>query len=455
MNQHDFTPSVHFVGVGGIGMSALARYFLAEGYSVTGSDATSSHIVETLRREGITVAIGHRAGNLPRKTNLLIKSQAVPEHNPELMAARKRGIITLSYPEAVRDLTQEYRTVAIAGAHGKSTTTALAALTLIAGGVDPTVIIGTNLKEFGEKKSGGTNFRAGKSRYLVLEADEFGHAFLHYSPSVVVVTNIDREHLDVYKNLANVKVAFLTFLSHTIPGGALILNRDDENLYSLRREIAEIAAQRNLRLTWYSLRDPIAKKLRATLTIMGTHNVSNALAAYYVGKFFAIPPKTIFAALGAYHGAWRRMEYRGKFRNALVYDDYAHHPTEIQATLKAFKEKYPSKTLVCVFQPHQSRRLKALFHEFAAAFETADETIILPIYKVAGRDEQPEEPGKFDSLGLVKSAWKRSPKKFILYLAEPKHLKKTLLKLPGPLSRKVIVMMGAGDVFKITDGLID
>ncbi len=445
---------IHFVGIGGIGMSALARHFLNGGHEISGSDAAASNITEALRGEGIKVFIGHRASNVPRRAALVVKSQAIPDHNPELTAARKRGVNIISYPEAVRDLTRQYRTIAVAGAHGKSTTTALSALTLIAGGFDPTVILGTNLKEFGSKAGGGRNYRAGKSRYLVLEADEFGRAFLRYSPFVAIITNIDREHLDVYKNLANVEAAFLKFLANTIPGGTLILNRDDHNLHSLEREIAAITGARDLRVIWYSLRELQTKKIKEALKIMGEHNLSNALAAYHLGKVFGIDEKTIVAALGAYRGAWRRMEYRGKWKSALIYDDYAHHPTEIKATLQAFKEHFTKKKLVCIFQPHQSRRLKTLFNEFAAAFETADETVLLPIYKVAGRDKKPEEVRRFDSLGLAKAAWKHSPRKFILYLAEPKHLKKTLAKLPGPLSQKVIVMMGAGDIVNLTDSLL-
>ena len=250
----------------------------------------------------------------------------------------------------------------------------------------------------------------------------------------------------------------MKFLESTRPGGIFILDRDDKHLYSLRARIVGIARKKKIRVLWYSLRDPEAKKIRRVIKIPGVHNVSNALAVCKLGKVLGIPEHTVLAAIGAYRGAWRRMEYRGKFGgaegaqgSAPVYDDYAHHPTEIKATLQAFREKYPHKQIVCVFQPHQAKRLKALFNEFKTAFKDADKTLLLPIYKVAGRDEK---PGRFDSGALARAVQKREPKKLFFYLAESRNLKKAIRALATPLSRHVIIMMGAGDIVNLTDSLI-
>ena len=381
-------------------MSSLARFFLSKKYRVSGSDIAKSNELKGLRRERAAVYVGHRASNVPSKVSILIHSQAATKDNPEIKKAKHLGIPVLSYPQALGKLTEKYFTVAVAGSHGKSTTTALSALALIKGKFDPTVIIGTKLKEFG-----GRNFRAGKSPWLVVEADEFGKAFLNYSPLVSIVTNIDREHLDTYRNISGVKNAFLQFLSNTRPSGALILNRDDKNLCSLQPRISRLAKRKKLKVVWYSLKDRSnAALVRKNIQIPGEHNVSNALAILALASVLGIQKKISLSAIGSYRGSWRRLEYKGTCRMSHVacrmYDDYAHHPTEIKATLKALREKYPKSALVCVFQPHQRERLRLLFKEFRSAFEDAHITLILPLYRVAGREKAATGP---DSEALVRA----------------------------------------------------
>ncbi len=450
-------------------MSALARYFLSQKWDVAGSDIAESPITAALRKEGITIKIGQKKDNVAADRALVIYSQAILPDNPELKEARRRAqpgrsLSVLSYPEAVGELTREHETIAIAGAHGKSTTTALTALVLEKGGFDPTVIVGANIKEYG-----GRNFRAGQSEYLVLEADEFGRAFLHYSPASAIITNIDREHLDIYKDLADIKKTFLLFLANMRDGGILIINRDNKNCFSLKTKIAALAGRKKLRVVWYSLRDPAAKKVRAAIIISGRHNLSNALAAYYMGRALGLAEKNVLAALHGYHGAERRMEYRGVLKigngknkmNLSVYDDYAHHPAEIAAALQGFREKFSKANIVCVFQPHQARRLTALFKEFQSAFDDADGVVMLPIYKVAGRDEA----SSLDSAALVRAMQKRQPGKSITYLGDPAKLKTALNALislsdagrskikTGGL-KTVLVMMGAGTIVHYTDTLL-
>jgi len=442
-------------------MSALARYFLALKWCVFGSDIVKSVVTQKLIEDGVKVKIGSKSSNLSSKpADLVIYSQAIKASNLELKKAKQIGIPTLSYPEAAGRLTEEYKTIAVAGAHGKSTTTALIGLMLIKAGFNPTVILGTNLKEFG-----GRNFRKGESDYLTLEADEWRAAFLHYSPTFTIVTNIDREHLDFYRNLGDIKKTFIKFISRTKKGGVLILNRDNKILRSLKSKIQQLSHKRELKLAWYSLEQPVAKKIKKIIKVSGEHNVSNALAVYTLGRKLKIPEKVILSTILAYRGAWRRMEYRGKLRTpnskfqVRVYDDYAHHPTEIKATLCAFREKFPKSRIICVFQPHQARRLEILFKDFKDAFDKADILVLLPIYQVAGRDIINKH---FTSIALSQAIRKKYPGKPVAYLQNPKNLKKLLTKIVQMISINsnlyslphIVVMMGAGDIVKYTDSLI-
>lgn len=455
---------VHFIGIGGIGMSALARYFKSQKCAVSGSDAVRSQITASLIKEGVKVKIGHKKAYITPDVDLVVYNRAIPKSNPELAAARKLKVRILPYAEVLGEITKHYTTVAVTGSHGKTTTTALAGVVLMKSGFDPTIFVGTNLRELG-----GRNIRVGRGPYLVLEADDFGGAFTHYSPTIAIVTNIDREHLDFYKTFSNLKNAFLKFLARTKPHGVLILNRDNKDLFSLRARIAVLAKKNALRIIWYSLHDREAKKIKRAIKIPGTHNVSNALAVYKLGTVLGIPQKKVLAAIGAYRDAWRRMEYRGEFRStegsrgsAPVYDDYAHHPTEVKATLQAFHEKHPDKKILCVFQPHQAKRLEALFKEFTTAFDDTDKTLLLPLYRVTGRDTRVGghargsvgKPSRFDSQALARAIQKREPKKLFFYLANPRDLKKAIRTIAAPLSQHVIVMMGAGDIVNQTDSLV-
>ncbi|MBI4119504.1 MAG: UDP-N-acetylmuramate--L-alanine ligase [Parcubacteria group bacterium] len=452
------TPKVHFVGIGGIGLSALARWFKAYGWEVSGSDSADSQLLKELKKEGMEISIGHSASRLPKNARLVVYSNAVPSDNPELLKAKSLKLKAISYPEALGELTRAYsRTVAVAGSHGKSTTTALVSLILINAGLDPTVIIGTKLRELN-----GANFRFGKSNYLVIEADEWKGAFWNYSPTLAIVTNVDREHLDFYKNFGNVKKSFLKFIANIQPGGILVANQDDKQLYAMRGRIRRIAAKKELRVLWYTKnKKSVAAKIKKIIRIPGSHNLSNALAAYELAKQLDIKGKIILKAVKTYRGSWRRMEYRGQLitKNSklktLVSDDYAHHPTDINATLAAFREKFQSAgrrtKIICVFQPHQADRLKRLFKEFETAFKDADSLILLPIYKVAGRDK-PDK--RFTSETLAK----KIPIPGAIYLENPKKLPKllndTLLKTKNSKLKTIVVMMGAGDIVKYTELLL-
>jgi len=436
---------IYFIGIGGIGVSALARYFLSKGYKVSGSDLSDSPIIRDLVKEGAVVHIGHSAGNVKNlKNTLIIHSQAVNLDNPEMKQVLKMGMDYRSYPEAVGELSKEFKIVAIAGAHGKSTTTALVALIMISAGLDPTVIVGTKLKEFN-----GSNFRLGKSEYLVLEADEYGGAFWNYHPFISGITNIDREHLDFYKNLAGVKRSFKRFLANHKAGSKIIFNDFDKAL----GEVVSKAAP----LRRYPISDvptKIKDKIRRTLKIPGKHNQLNALVAYSVAKELGISEKIILSSISKFNGVWRRMEYKGELKipglknKVILFDDYAHHPNEVKATFQGLKEKYPKNKLVCVFQPHQAKRLKALFKDFTRAFSDADKTILFPIYKVAGR-ENPVEV-QYDAKSLARCI------KGSIYLENPKKsLNRAIFEvIRGYKSPVTIVMMGAGDIINYSQELL-
>jgi len=453
---------VHLIGIGGIGTSALARWFLSQRYKVSGSDTTASPIIQQLKKEGIRVVIGHKPENLKKETNLVVYSAAVPLDNPEIKKAKKSGIPIKSYSQAIGDLTKKYKTIAIAGAHGKSTSTALLSLVLIKAGFNPTVIVGTKLNEFKD-----SNFRKGKSNYLILEADEYHQSFLTYSPLAVIITNIDREHLDFYKNLSAIKNAFLKFIGNIQPGGILVLNKDDKNLFSLKNKIKKISEKNKLKLNWYTAKSIYKKnykykRIKNILKIPGEHNISNATAVYVLAKALGVKEKAILRALNQYRGAWRRMERRGKLRikneelRIPVYDDYAHHPTEIKATLLAFRQKFSQSKIICVFQPHQNQRLKILFKEFISAFNDADILILLPVHRVIGRDKINK---KYTAEKLASIIKKRNSKIQVFYLKNPKKLKDLIRKILFSkfyfLNSSIIVMMGAGDIYKMTKNLIE
>ncbi len=461
------THAVHFVGIGGIGMSALARYFLALGkkskqdpkWLISGSDAVQSSITKELTKEGVEVKIGHKKAYVSPETGLVIYNRAIPRDNPELLEAKRLKIPIVPYARVLGEITKGHMSIAITGSHGKTTTTGLTSSLLIKNDFDPTVFVGSKLKDLH-----GRNFRIGKSRYLVLEADDFGAAFLEYSPKIAIVTNIDHEHLDFYKTFSNLKHAFLNFLMNLQGGGFMILNRDDKNLFSLQKKIAAVAKKKHAKVVWYSLRDPkradAVRDIKKVLKIVGSHNMSNALAVYELGVLLKIPKQNILRGLASYHGAWRRMEYRGmvmpkgrdESKGALIFDDYAHHPTEIRATLQAFRERFPRSLLVCVFQPHQAKRLQALFREFQDAFTQADKLVLLPIYKVAGRDET----SRFDAKRLAHAIKQRYKKQDVRYIPNPRNLMSIVKNVAAYRSpaRPVIVMMGAGDVVAMTDKIV-
>ena len=447
--------SIHFIGIGGIGVSALAQYYLEKGYKISGSDLASSEITDNLKKkEGVNIFLGkHLAKNLPKDTDLVIHSLAVLPDNPELKEAKKLGIKIQSYPEALGELTRKYFTIAVSGTHGKSTTAAMTALILIKAGLDPTVIVGTKIKEFGNSNcrvGKPVRWAQGKVQYLVIEADEWRASFLNYRPKIIVLTNIEKEHLDFYKNLNDILKTYKKYIGHLPKDGVLIKNA--------KCELRDAKWQGKIKN--FSLQQKETKKLRKILKVPGEHNVLNALAALTVGRILKIPDKISFKALSEYKGSWRRFEGKElKIRNLKfkIINDYAHHPTEIEATIRAAREKFPRKKIWCIFQPHQYQRTYYLFDDFVKVFKGAlrpvqkkqliDKLIITDIYDVAGREEK-------------KIKKKVSSEKLIEAINEPLATYIPTIKKAADYLRKnlrggeALIIMGAGDIYKLSNALV-
>jgi len=489
---------VHFIGIGGIGVSALAQYYLAQGDEVSGSDLVSSEITNFLRKKGAKIYIGpHKRKCLTSGVKQVIYSPAVKLSNPELKKAYKlksniqypiSNIQIKSYPEALGELTKKYFTIAVCGTHGKSTTTAMISLILIKAGLNPTVILGTKLKEFGN-----TNFRMGNfpkhkiqdtkcplfahSKILIIEADEWQASFLKYFPKIIVLTSIEREHLDYYKNLEHILKTYQKFIGLLPKDGNLVVNKDDPNVQKVcrGRTSASLVCRGRTSASFYSLKQKEAKKLRKILKVPGEHNVSNALAALSTARVLKIPDKVSFEALSEYQGAWRRFEIveadkrgyqprrrtfgslrgrRGLTRKITIISDYAHHPTEIKATLKAAREKFPNKKIWCVFQPHQYQRTYYLFQGFVKIFTGAleqkqiNKLIITDIYDVAGRENKKIKE-EVNSKKMIEAINKKSGLSSFgvgVYLPKEEILKYLKKSLEG---REVVIIMGAGDIYKL------
>ena len=430
---------VHFIGIGGIGVSALVQYYLSKGNEVSGSDLARSEITDFLKKLGAKIYIGNFSKNIQKDFDLIIYSPAAKKNNPELKRAKSRKIKTMSYPEALGELTKEYFTIAVSGTHGKSTTASMMGLAFEKAGLDPTVIVGTKVKEFGN-----SNFRAGKSKTLVIEADEHFASFLNYWPKIIVLTNIEREHLDYYKNLKNILNAYKKYAGHLGRDGFLVFNEDDENI---KKVVSEINNPQ-FKTEKYGFLQKESVKLKKILKIPGKHNIYNALAVLAVARILRIPDEITFKSLSEFKGTWRRFEIKkgkAKKNQITIVSDYGHHPTEVLATLEAVRQKYPKKTIWCIFQPHQRQRTYYLFNDFVKVFREApiDNIIITDIYDVAGRETKKIKAG-VSSKKLVKKIKKDNIRYFAPDKAE-KYVKENIK------SGDALVIMGAGDIYKLAD----
>jgi len=429
----------HFVGIGGIGVSAIARMMLLEKKIISGSDTADSAIIDELRKLGAKIFIGHKAENVANDVDLLVYTPALTADNPELKKAVELGIPTLSYPEMLGLISKDKYTIAVSGAHGKTTTTAMIAKILIDAGLDPTVIVGSLLKDsnphtLGATARRGSNFVAGKSKYFVVEACEYKKSFLNLNPKIIVITNIDNDHLDYYGNLENIKKAFGEFASKLPDGGYLVCDTNDKNLKEIIKEVI------------FKIIDYTKVNNNFNLKIPGEHNIKNAQAAMAAAEILGVDSKKAENSLESFEGTWRRFEFKGETKNGvLIYDDYGHHPTEIKATLKGAKEFFGGKKIWCVFQPHLYSRTKLLFADFGKSFSGADEIILADIY--AARESKDKS---INSKMLAEEITKNGGKTRYM---------KSFDKITGFLTENikkgdVVITMGAGDVYKIGEDLL-
>ena len=378
----------HFIGIGGIGMSGIAEILLNLGMKVSGSDLRRSPVTDRLAQMGASIYEGHDAANVAGAT-VVVTSSAVSAANPEVVEAHARKIPVIQRAEMLAELMRLKYGIAIAGMHGKTTTTSMVASVLAAGGLDPTVVVG------GRVDALGSNAKLGSSQYLVAEADESDRSFLKLSPILAVVTNLDREHMDCYRDMEDVEQAFLTFIDKLPFYGAVTACLDNPQLAAIlpraRRRVFTygVAAEADYRLEFLGAGKGSFASFQVVtangplgpfeLHVPGRHNVLNATAAVAIAHQLGIPVEKIAEGLNHFRGVDRRFQYRGKARGVTVVDDYGHHPTEIRATLAAARECGHQRIHV-VFQPHRYTRTLDLFDRFAAAFADADTVLVLPIY---------------------------------------------------------------------------
>ncbi len=444
---------IHFVGIGGIGMSGIAEVLHNLGYEVTGSDIRESDTTSRLRNQGIKIFIGHDEKNIDA-AHVVVTSSAVSQTNPEVTAAKDRAVPVIPRAEMLAELGRLKYGILVAGAHGKTTTTSLIATLLGEGGLDPTVVIGGKLKAF------GSNAKLGQGEFLVAEADESDGSFLKLSPTIAVITNIDREHMDYFKDIETLKGAFLSFINKVPFYGVAIVCKENEHT-------REILPQIRRRVLTYGLShdsDMYARNIKYgprmsfeavfkgeslgvySVPVPGVHNVLNSLAAILTAMEFQVPQEKIRAGLDGFGGIQRRFEFRGESRGVKVYDDYGHHPVEIRAVLKAARECFIDNRIVIIFQPHRYTRTRDLMADFALSFGAADRLYLLDIY-AAG--EAPIEG--VDSAVLLKKIRDVGSVKAD-HIPDRKELVKTVLAdlKPGD----VVITLGAGDVYKTGEEIL-
>ena len=439
---------IHFIGIGGSGMNGIAQVLLNLGFTVSGSDLKESSAVLNLKNMGAKVFIGHSKENV-HGADVVVYSSAVKEDNPEIIEAKKLSIPVIPRGEMLAELMRFKYGIAIAGSHGKTTTTSMVGSILGKTGYDPTVVIGGKLEAY------GSNAKLGRGDFLVAEADESDGSFLRLSPTIVSINNIDLEHVGYYKNLDDIKKAFIKFANKVPFYGAVALNIDDENIKDILPEIekkvikfgienkeADINAY-ELELINGTYRFKVNDLGQIHLSVPGKHNVYNALTAVAIADELGIPFCVVKETLENFKNASRRFEikYDG---NIKVIDDYAHHPSELQATISAAKDKYPDRRIITVFQPHRYTRLHSLFDQFSGSFENSDIVIITDIYSAG---EKPIENISAENLAK-KIREKGKEVYFAKYLSDVESMLKEMIK-----EDDVVLILGAGNITQVAEKL--
>ena len=446
---------IHLVGIGGSGMSGIAEILVSQGFTVTGSDIRESDTIKRLRGLGCKVSIGHSGENV-HGADVVVVSSAIPEDNPEVQEARRLKIPVIPRAEMLAELMRMKFSIAIGGTHGKTTTTAMIASVLEVGGLDPTVIDG------GKLVSLGTGARLGNSHFMVVEADEAYGSIKRVSPTIAVVTSIDADHLDYYRDIEDIKETFLDFINRVPFYGVAVLCLDQENIQNLiphiERRFITYGVETLADVTAHEIRyeGPTARyelKFRGEplgeiyLPMPGTHNVQNSLAAVAVGLELEIDFESIKKGLEGFKGVHRRFEIIGEFKDVLIVDDYAHNPAKLKATFSAARLSFPERRVVAVFQPHRYQRVKHLAEEFANSFFQTDLLIVTAIY---GAGEKPIEGVTGDSLA---SSIRDHGHRNVVYIPNLEDVIEYLAEIVR--SGDLVITAGAGDVWKVAYGLRD
>lgn len=446
---------IHFIGIGGIGMSGIAELLISLGYKVSGSDIKSSSITKRLEKQGAKIYIKHKKDQI-KGANVVVTSTAIPDDNPEVIQAKDDFIPIIPRAEMLAELMRIKYSIAVSGAHGKTSTTSLVAQILNTAGLDPTVIIG------GLLKSVNTNALHGKGEFIVAEADESDGSFLKYTPAIAIVTNIDLEHLDYYKGIEDIKKKFIQFINSVPFYGLAILCLDNEHVQNILPKIevryttfgmtAQADTQaKNIHFknnqSFFTVIHKKEKLGEVTLNLAGEHNISNALASIATALELNIDFKIIKKALEKIQGVKRRLEIKGEKNGILVMDDYGHHPTEIRATLDAIRKSYSEKRIIVLFQPHRYTRTKELFDDFTRSFYRSDILILLPIYAASEKEIKGVNSKKLQQ-GIQAHGHKD-----VSYAADFDKALSILTKIVK--KNDLILTLGAGDIYTLGEKLME
>jgi len=445
---------VHMIGIGGIGMSGIAEVLLAMNFKVSGSDRSLSEITDRLVSLGAEIYEGHRAENL-KDADVVVYSSAVTMDNVEIQEALKRKIPVIKRSEMLAELMRLKYGIGIAGTHGKTTTTSMVGLVMLEAGFDPTVIVGGKLSGLG-----GTNARLGKGEFIIVEADEFDRSFLQLTPVIAAITTLEKEHLDIYKDLDDIKSAFIEFANKVPFYGFVVLCLDEEGLREILPQINRkvitygLSAQADVRAYDISFYESSSKfKVRYNgeflgeieLNVPGMHNVKNSLVAVTIARELGVDFETIKSALKKFTGVYRRFEIKANVNDILVIDDYAHHPTEVSATLSAIRTGW-DRRVVAVFQPHLYTRTRDFYQDFAKSFLDSDVFICTDVYPAR------EIPIQGISGKLITDAAEKFGHKNVIYVPDKKEIPDRLMEIVKP--GDIVVTMGAGDIWKYGEEFI-
>jgi UDP-N-acetylmuramate--alanine ligase len=446
---------IHFIGIGGISMSGLAEILLKEQFTVSGSDNKASELTQQLESHGATIFIGQRASNIQPGTDLVVYTAAIHEDNPEWQAAKEQGIPMLTRAEFLGQLMDNYaRSIAVSGTHGKTTTTSMIAHILLAADTDPTISVGGMLKAI------GGNIRVGSSDVFLTEACEYTNSFLNFHPKYSIILNIEEDHMDFFKDINDIRNSFHRFAGNTAKDGVLILNsaitNPDEITAGLSTKVVTFGLEGTedytaTNITWNEQACASFTFLRGgvesghiSLNVPGKHNIANALSAIAFASEAGFDNDTIIRGLQSFGGTARRFEYKGKIGEVTIIDDYAHHPTEIAATLTAARN-YPHDRIICVFQPHTYTRTKAFWNEFASALALADIVVLADVY--AARETDTLGIRSKDLADVIAASGTES-----YYFPSFDEIENFLLE--KCMNRDLLITMGAGDVYKIGEHLL-